>query len=43
MIPDNGVNGVNGHHVRQHVMVVRGTGTELVIHRHPSMEPNFVR
>lgn len=43
MIPVNGVNGVNGHRVRQLVMEVRGTDTGPAIHHHLSTEPNFVR
>lgn len=43
MIPDNGVNGVNGHRVRPPVMEVLGTDTELVIRPRLSMELNFVK
>lgn len=42
-ILDNGVNGVNGHRVRQHVTEELEIGIGLVIHRHQNMEPSFVR
>lgn len=42
-ILDNGVNGVNGRHVRQHVTEELEIDIGLVIHHRQNMELNFVR